>query len=256
MRNKNELALMEYKAVPTEFKAMDQGEYEGHFAVFNNLDDGDDISHPGMFTKTLQERRNRIKVFMAHDWSKLIGPPPKHIEEDNKGLFAAGRLTLDSFWGGEAFALMRDKALTEGSFGYKATRMDFENIDDVNVRHLREVMLLEISPVPLGMNPLTNVEAVKAALLAGLPLQPEGHYDALDLWAGLITDMAGKIKSRESLITADPQKARAAAQAMSDLAESLLEKIAAESPPIPGHHSPLSLRAKAAGQRLRMATTN
>jgi uncharacterized protein len=157
---------MEYKSTAVEFKATgNEGQYEGHFSIFGNVDDGSDIAHPGMFQKTITERAKRVKVFYVHDWNKLIGPPPTVLQEDAVGLFAGGRLTLDSFWGKEAWALMKDGALTEGSFGYEAVKFDFENMPGgMNVRNLREVKLYEISPVPLGMNALTEIRAVKAAL--------------------------------------------------------------------------------------------
>lgn len=157
---------LEYKVAPTEFKATgDAGQYEGHFAVFDNMDDGCDVSHPGMFLKTIAERGPRVKVFYAHDWMKLIGPAPDMLTEDSMGLLAKGRLTLDSFWGKEAWALMKDGALNEGSFGYEAVKFDFETLpNNIMVRNLREVKLYEISPVPLGMNALTQIRAVKAAV--------------------------------------------------------------------------------------------
>lgn len=158
---------MEYKLAPTEFKAQgDQGEYEGYFSVIGNIDDGDDIIEPGAFRKTIAERGNRVRVFYAHDWDKLIGPPPRVLREDEHGLFAAGKLTLESFWGKEAWVLMKDNALVEGSIGYQPVKFDFDEVDGRTVRHLREVKLFEISPVPLGMNALTQVRAVKQALLA------------------------------------------------------------------------------------------
>lgn len=158
--------ILEYKATPSEFKAEgDKGEYEGHFSVFGNVDDGGDIAERGMFTKTLEERGDRVKVFYAHDWGKLIGPTPRTIEEDAHGLFAAGRLTLGSFWGGEVWALMKDNALNEGSFGFRTIKSDY---DEGGLRHLHEVELYEISPVPLGMNAATSVQAIKAAALREL----------------------------------------------------------------------------------------
>lgn len=167
---------LEYKAVATEFKAVgDQGIYEGHFSIFGNVDDGGDVVHPGAFAKTIVERAKRVRIFYAHDWQKLIGPPPDILQEDATGLYAKGRLTLDSFWGKEAWALMKDGALTEGSIGYEPVKFDFENPANGRVadgmmalglvRHLREVKLFEISPVPLGMNSMTQIQAVKMGLL-------------------------------------------------------------------------------------------
>jgi len=158
MSDQNEI---EFKAAAVEFKAGDGGSYDGHFSVFGNVDDGNDIAEPGMFAKTLKENGHRVKVFYAHDWMKLIGPPPKVLEEDSVGLHAKGALTVGSFWGREAYELMKDGALTEGSFGYRTVKHDY---DEMGIRHLREVKLFEISPVPLGMNPLTQVSLAKGLL--------------------------------------------------------------------------------------------
>src|SRR5512134_2108424 len=129
---------LEYKLAPTEFKATgDAGQYEGHFSIFGNVDDGGDVMHPGAFLKTLSETGRRVKVFYAHDWMKLIGPTPDVLQEDATGLYAKGRLTLDSFWGRETWALMKDNALSEGSIGYSAVKYDFEESPSM-VRHLRE----------------------------------------------------------------------------------------------------------------------
>lgn len=194
---------LEYKIAPTEFKAAgDTGEYEGHFSVFGNVDNGFDIAQPGMFLKTIAERRQRIKVFYAHDWMKLIGPPPTVLQEDALGLFAKGRLTLDSFWGKETWALMRDGALTEGSFGFEAVKFDFEDIAGRMVRNLREVKLYEISPVPLGMNDFTQVRAVKSLLLrqmrATIPAKETTPADAGAEWdaAVAVKDLKGAAQLR------------------------------------------------------------
>lgn len=153
---------MEYKATPLDIKATsDEGVVEGYFSVFDNLDDGGDITHRGAFTKTLQERGHRVKVFFAHIWDRLIAPPPEVLKEDDTGLFARFKIILSTFWGREAWELIKHGAMTEGSYGYKAIKFDY---GDNGQRHLRENMLLELSPVALGMNALTSIRAVKRAL--------------------------------------------------------------------------------------------
>jgi hypothetical protein len=226
---------MEYKSVLTEFKAAgDKGEYEGHFSVFGNLDDGRDVAHPGMFAKTIQERAKRVKVFYAHDWMKLIGPSPEQLAEDSIGLFAKGRLTLDSFWGREAWALMKDNALNEGSFGYEAVKFDYEKLpEELIVRHLREVKLYEISPVPLGMNPLTAVNAVKSGLMG------------LDGSLELLAMATREIKEGRVLSTASKEKVQNAVGAMEGALDALNNLLAAAEPPKRGHSALL--------QRLRAA---
>lgn len=162
------IETLEFRPVGAEFKAgARDGEYEGYFSVFDNIDDGLDIIRPGAFSKTIQERGKRIKVLHGHDWSKLVGPAPDILQEDSKGLYARGRLTLGSFWGRETWELVKDGALNEGSIGYM-TVPGKTNWMDSGIREIFEVKLYEISFVPLGMNPLTEVQAAKA-LLAGRP---------------------------------------------------------------------------------------
>lgn len=191
------LENIEYKIVDTEFKAAEgDGEYEGHFSVFGNVDDGNDIARPGMFKKTIQENAHRVKVFFAHDWMKPLGPPPRTLAEDSVGLFAAGKLTTASFWGNEVWQLMRDKAITEGSFGFVAVKADY---DEEGFRNLREVKLYEISPVPLGMNPLTNIRAIKSAFtqnIFGIPFI-SNELDSKSEWN--IEEEVKKVKSPNQL---------------------------------------------------------
>ena len=250
---------LEYKATTVEFKATgDAGEYEGHFSIFGNIDDGSDIAHPGMFLKTISERARRVKVFYAHDWMKLIGPPPSLLKEDTVGLFAAGRLTLDSFWGKEAWALMKDNALTEGSFGYEAVKFDFETLqpDGRNVRHLREVKLYEISPVPLGMNALTEIRAVKAAL--GKMQKPEeGETHASrdetflktysEKWQAFLTEM----KEGRVLSTANKEKVMDAINAM-EAALDALNNLLTAAEPQKMHSALLAKRLRAAELALNL----
>jgi hypothetical protein len=210
---------MEYKAVGLDVKAEgDQGIYEGYFAVFDNIDDGLDVIHPGAFTKTLEERANRIKVFYAHDWDKLIGPSPDILKEDERGLYARGHLTLGTFWGNEVWALMKDHALTEGSIGYRAKDPKYA---DNGIRHLYEMVLYEISPVPLGMNPLTELSAVKAAL----GRVEAGGQDTPSLAEQVqrLAAMVEELKAGRLLVTASEPERAAVADGVEGVVDALLE---------------------------------
>lgn len=192
---------LEYKITPTEFKAVgDKGEYEGFFSVFNNPDDGypPDIVHPGAFLKTIAENGKRVRVFYLHDWEKLLGPPPARLEEQSKGLFAAGRLTLDSFYAGQiVWPLLKDGALNEGSIGYQAVKYDW---DDSGIRHLREVKLYEVSMVPLGMNPLTQIQAVKRAVFrSAKAVLPPKEMPKADTDAWTRDDVLAQLTSAKQL---------------------------------------------------------
>ena len=60
---------MERKAVPFAIKQPDllaQGVIDGYAAVFGNVDDGNDLTDPGAFTKTITENGGRIKMGWQH----------------------------------------------------------------------------------------------------------------------------------------------------------------------------------------------
>lgn len=202
---------MEFKLGPTEFKATgDKGEYEGYFSVVGNLDDGGDIIERGAFTKTLAERSKRVKVFYAHDWQKLIGPTPDELKEDDHGLFAKGHLTLASLWGKEVWELMKDNALNEGSIGYRSL-LDRTKYDDLGIRHLYEIQLFEISPVPLGLNALTEIRTVKAAMLhaikAAIPPHETAKASEDTSWDGpaVMAECEGAKQLRKVCAWVDPE---------------------------------------------------
>jgi HK97 family phage prohead protease len=200
------LEQLEYKSVALEMKASskEEGVYEGYFSIFGNVDDGGDIIMPGAFSKTIQERQKRVKVLFGHNWDKLIGPYPEVLHEDAKGLYAKGRLTISkggnrgAFYADEAWALMKDQALNEGSIAYSPLPGRYEYNDSYTVRTLHEVKLYEISLVPLGMNPLTEVAAVKALWMPGAPGVAGEKY--LDLIGQVAAELkVGKVLSSANL---------------------------------------------------------
>lgn len=209
---------MEYKSTPLEIKAEgDEGVVAGMFSIFGNVDDGGDIIHKGAFTKTIQQRGNRVKVFYMHLWDRLIAPPPDVLKETDTGLFAQLNLVLDSFWGKEAWTLIKAGALTEGSIGYESmpARVDFD--DDGN-RNLREVKLFEISPVPLGMNPLTAIRAIKAG-----ELPSESHLS-------VITGILDEIQEGRMFVTVEPKELIPVRDTLAALADTINEKLSAAAP--------------------------
>jgi len=227
---------MEYKATPLEIKAEgDQGVVSGHYSIFGNVDEGEDRMHPGAFAKTIQERGNRVKVFFMHLWDRLIAPPPDILKEDSAGLFAQFKLVLDSFWGREAWTLIKAGALAEGSIGYEPVKFDF---DDKGVRNLREVKLFEISPVPLGMNPATAIRAIKAGAL------PDNQH------LGVITGILEEIKAGRMLVTADPADLRNVKDAFDALSGAINDKLVAAEPVI-DHSALLAARFRMADLAVR-----
>lgn len=146
-----------------EVKAIgDEGLFEGIFSTFGVVDEHGDVIHKGAFRKSIQERGPaRIKVLYIHDFEKPIGVLHS-IEETDQHLVARGKIALDSFWGREAWTLMKAGVLNEGSIGFIPVKVDWgQEENGRTVRHIREVKLIEVSPVPIGANPITAVQAVK-----------------------------------------------------------------------------------------------
>lgn len=169
----------------TEFKAFDSfalGEPEGRivkqiFAVCGNLDEGDDIIHAGAFIKTLAERASDVQVLWQHNgYEPPIGVPlllkeigrtelPAELlalyPEAEGALFGTTEY-LDTPRGNEVLTGIAKKAIKKNSIGFRAIKADFETIGNPNdpangvtIRHIRELALLDVSPVNWSMNRAT-----------------------------------------------------------------------------------------------------
>lgn len=162
---------MEYKATPGVTKSVDGRTVTGIFAVHGNRDSYDDISHPGSFAKTLNERANRIKFLWNHDF---YGGPPiatikslREITRDElpeqilqRAPTATGgvevvREYLKNDRAESVFEAVASGASDEMSYGYDPIQFSFSEVDGVRVRNLHEVRLWEVSDVIFGGNPAT-----------------------------------------------------------------------------------------------------
>lgn len=204
---------MEHKTVPAYLKQVDvdKGIVECIFAVFGNIDEGDDIIHPGSFKKTLSERQNKVKVLDQHNTdsiSRVLGKPldireisgndlPIELKADypnaTGGVWAKTQFFLDTPEGKGAFIRLKEGGIDEWSFGYDAVDVDYTQAtidgEKHRIRHLRQVKLFEYSPVLWGMNQATSTLDAKDAeeAEAAEPLEPEQKavtsYQNLDLAA-------------------------------------------------------------------------
>lgn len=181
---------MEHKSVygATKVLDVDQGIVEHYFAVMGNVDAHGDIIHPGAFTKTLLERKHRIRVLDSHDTGsvKSVIGVPIEIREVGRGelpaqllemypeatgaVYAKTRFLLNTPEGAGAFIRIKEGAINEWSFGYDALDYDWQEIKQADengkestryIRNLRTVRLWEYSPVLWGANPATMTVDVK-----------------------------------------------------------------------------------------------
>lgn len=142
---------------------VDKREITAYASVFGVIDSYGDIVHRGAFTQTLKERlpKGLIKYLGFH--RDVIGKLA-HAEEDSTGLLTVGRISKTRA-GDEVLELARDGALTHMSFGYEAIKWDTSEsaVGDGRIRNLREVKLLEVSPVDFPANEEARILSVKDA---------------------------------------------------------------------------------------------
>jgi uncharacterized protein len=145
-----------------EVKALSDRQFEGHGAIFGNVDLGGDVILPGAFKSSLAAHRKAGSLpamFWMHKMDQVAGAWTE-MKEDSKGLHVRGELA-DTTLGNEVRTLLKMKAVRGLSIGYRVMDFDF-NKDGVRV--LKELDVHEVSIVSLAMNPMAKVEAVKARL--------------------------------------------------------------------------------------------
>jgi HK97 family phage prohead protease len=153
--------VLEFKALGLEVKALTGRHFEGHAAVFGNVDQGGDIVLPGAFARSLGEHKRQgtmPPMLWMHNPTAVPGAWTS-LEEDAKGLRVVGEL-VDTELGNEMRTLLQTKAVRGLSIGYRSVVVDF---DRDGHRLLKAVELWEVSLVSLAMNPLARVEAVNHA---------------------------------------------------------------------------------------------
>lgn len=121
-----------------------------------------DISMPGSFNKTLKEGMSRMKWFLNHDTTQLLGVP-LHGEEKGGNLIMTGQLNLKKQIGRdilEDYKLYAEAGRTlEHSIGVKAIKRD--NTDPAKVLEWR---MFEYSTLTSwGANPQTFLVNIKSA---------------------------------------------------------------------------------------------
>lgn len=160
VEQKNITTKIELKATTD---SSDKGGFEGYAAYFGNADSYGDVIQPGAFSKTIQERKGKIKVLWNHDmWGLPIGKPT-HMEENEKGLYVKADFAGTSL-AQDVRILMQDGVIDSMSIGYSTIKSVWEEVDGDWIRNLLELKLYEFSPVNIPANPLAAVTGTKAAL--------------------------------------------------------------------------------------------
>jgi HK97 family phage prohead protease len=157
------------KAYPAKFATLDEkeGRVEALVSIFGNVDLVGDRVVKGAFSKSIQKWKasnDPVPAILSHDW----GDPWKHIgvvdslEETDEGLRAVYTLDIDDNpLAKQVYKLMKRRSLKEHSFAYDVKRE--KNAKD-GANELLELDIIEIGPTLKGVNPSTEVLAVKAVV--------------------------------------------------------------------------------------------
>jgi len=132
--------------------------------AFDNEDSDRDISKPGSYKKTLKENFNRVRWFLNHDTTKLLGVPIEG-KETGQYLQMLGQLNLekqiarDTY---EDYKLYAEHGKTlEHSVGVQAVKFSIDN--DSGIRTITEWKLWEFSTLTSwGANENTPLLGIKS----------------------------------------------------------------------------------------------
>lgn len=180
--------MHEYKTVPAFVKSIDEDEgiVTHLISVYGIIDGGDDIAHKGMFTKTLQERGDRVRVVDNHRNSSVLDVVGKNLAfyevskgdlpaevlvrypEATGGMMVKTQFLIATPEGEGAFIRIKEKAISEFSYGYNTMDSDKGVVGDRKVRNLRAIRLWEYGPVIFGMNDAAIAVSAKGVDVAEL----------------------------------------------------------------------------------------
>jgi HK97 family phage prohead protease len=170
----------QYEIVQIKALGPDDGEPEGTFeavvAVFGNVDKVGDRLNSKAFDNTLAEWRSkfdatgaRIPVIFSHDWmnpmSYIGSADPYDVKAEDGALRVKAVIEhMDTNPVAEqVYKLMKSRVLTQFSFGYTVPKGGETRAKD-GAYDLNEVGLFEFGPCLKGVNPETDLLAMKAAL--------------------------------------------------------------------------------------------
>ena len=144
-------------------KSLDEsGEFEGYASLFSVEDHHGDTVKKGAFKAGLQKlvkEKRKIKMLFNHDTRQPIGVF-KDADEDDKGLYVRGKLTLGVQKADETRLLMLDGAVDAMSIGGYVRKELWDN--KTFKRELQEIELREISPVVFPALDQARIVSVKS----------------------------------------------------------------------------------------------
>ena len=160
-----QFALLETKADG------ESGEFTAIVSTFGNVDRVGDRIMPGAWTKTLKQWEKSgdpIPIILAHQWDDPMAhigiANPTDVKQVAQGLQVTGKLDVDDNpVAKQVYKLMKRRSLKEFSIGYDVPKGgEYRAKDGAN--EITEINLAECGPCLKGIDPKTELQAVKSAL--------------------------------------------------------------------------------------------
>lgn len=146
----------------------EEGVFSGYGSTFGNLDLGGDMIQAGAFRKSLDNwaSKNEMPFLLAfHDMSRPIGDWLE-MREDENGLFVRGQLWVKGDRRIEdavmAYNMLRGTGQKTLSIGYRVVDSEMQESINGDIRVIKEIDLVEVSIVPIPMNPKATITSVKS----------------------------------------------------------------------------------------------
>lgn len=139
----------------------DTGTFSGYGSVFGVKDAYDEIVAPGAFTESLaaQKSAGRLPAMLwQHRSAEPLGAFTE-VHEDKTGLWVEGLIAMSTVRGAEAYALLKMKAISGLSIGYRTIMDSFDRSTGINT--LQKLNLMEVSLVTFPANEAARVQGVK-----------------------------------------------------------------------------------------------
>jgi HK97 family phage prohead protease len=131
----------------------------GYASTFNTSDADNDCIRRGAFKETLKKWQASCqwpKLLWQHQTKEPIGTW-RYMAEDSHGLFVEGHLTLETQRGFEAYALIKQGALTYLSIGFQLREARID--PTTKTRHIHRIDLFEVSLVTFASNQQARLTA-------------------------------------------------------------------------------------------------
>jgi uncharacterized protein len=138
----------------------EEGTFEGYGSVYGNVDSYGEKVMPGAFAESLARHKREgsaVAMLWQHNPDEPIGVW-EDLAEDAKGLWGKGRLILAVQRAREIYEMLKARAVRGLSIGYREVEVE----PDGNIRLLKKLELLEISPVMFPANRRARIEGVKS----------------------------------------------------------------------------------------------